>query len=82
MYVMNIETPYEYDTGKVLYHQDITAPKAGVDIQVHPISPSGINIHVYMDGICVLRVCKIPYLEVDIANQKPFIIHEPGHKKS
>lgn len=66
MQAINIETPYEFDTNRVLYHQDITAPKVGVDIQVHSFSPSGVVIHVNVDGINVLRICQIPDLEVVI----------------
>lgn len=38
---------------------DITAPNFGVEILVSH-SPTGRVVHVNVDGVCALRVCRIP----------------------
>lgn len=41
---------------------DITAPKHGVDVSV---SDDRTMLWVNVDGICVLRVCRIPSLQIN-----------------
>lgn len=48
----------EYD-GQLL---DITAPVHGVEVSV---SPDGTKLWVNVDGVCVLRVCRAPRIEVE-----------------
>ncbi len=56
----NLRSP---DLDKLLDAQvDITAPRAGVQIQVNYVR--GI-VHVNIDGVCVLRVCRSPEISVE-----------------
>jgi hypothetical protein len=73
-----IQKPFEVGiSSSQLTHQDITKPDAGVDIQIRTKGTSGTTIHINVDGVCVLRVCQIPYLEMQIDNGD--ILHMP-HK--
>ena len=44
---------------------DVTAPEKIVEVQV---SSKGDRIWVNVDGICMLRICRIPNLRVDLSN--------------
>lgn len=48
--------------------QDITAPKHGVEVQLQSKGPSGTVVRVNVDGECVLRICRIPTLIVELDN--------------
>jgi hypothetical protein len=53
------------------YHQmDISAPKRGVDITVRE---DGKVVWVNVDGICVLRICQIPVLDVLDAREPNYL---------
>lgn len=57
-----MESKVTHDLDHPEYDQiDITKPDAGVEIS---IKDDGTVIWINVDGICVLRVCQIPYLEV------------------
>lgn len=53
----------QHNVKRELPQVDITAPEGGVQISVRP---DGKVIWVNVDGVCVLRVCEVPYLELDI----------------
>ena len=59
--------------------QDITAPDICVEVSTIPKGPSGITIHVNVDGQCVLRICRIPHLTMAGCGTrgKDFILQEP-----
>lgn len=48
--------------------QDITAPEHGVQIQIRDDSTV---LWIHVDGITVLRICRIPKLEIE----GPAVIH-------
>lgn len=46
-------------------HTDITKPRHGVDVQ---LSKEGV-LHVNIDGICVLRICKSPIVQINVNDE-------------
>jgi len=42
---------------------DVTAPEAGVDVTID--KRRGV-VHVNVDGVCVLRVCRTPFLKLSV----------------
>lgn len=46
---------------------DIIEPDYGVDISIRP---DGKVVWVNVDGLCVLRICRIPRLDVDDGRKK------------
>lgn len=57
-----------HDTvGGTLPYVDVIAPEGGVVITVRP---DGRRLWVNVDGMCVLRITNIPYLEIE-DNREP-----------
>jgi hypothetical protein len=54
---------------------DITAPDAGASVECNT---DGTVLWVNVDGQCVLRVCKIPYLTIDCGLTQASTIPETG----
>lgn len=59
--------PQEQDAGSVMTLVDITEPTHGVIVQIRE---DGKVIWIHVDGLTVLRVCRIPKLEVKDERKK------------
>lgn len=56
--------------GGLLRQMDITAPEGPVEIQIAD-SPTGQIIWVNLEGVCVLRVCRISAITLDDLRPSP-----------